>query len=160
MFFLSNLSEYGRGKDKRPRKKRNIIIGAIGGTAIGAGIGGYVGGNDSKVRALQNNTFKKTDRMWKIHGWKEADPEKYDELKKMFMGEEGLKKSKEHLVDIERFSDRFPKSNKARLNNKLNQIRNVAIKKGALIGSGIGLAAGLGGTYLYNKLRSNNENKR
>jgi len=76
------------------------------------------------------------------------------------MGEEGLKKSKERLVHIERFSDRFPKSGKARLNNKLNQIRNVAIKKGVLIGSGIGLATGLGGTYLYNKLRSNNENKR
>ena len=81
MFFLSDLSEYGRGKDKRPRKKRNIIIGAIGGTAIGSGIG-WSWGNDSKVRALQNNTFKKADRMWKITGWKAEHPEEYDELKK------------------------------------------------------------------------------
>jgi hypothetical protein len=136
-----------------------MVIGAIGGTAIGSGIG-WSWGNDSKVRALQNNTFKKADRMWKITGWKAEHPEEYDELKKILMGEEGLKKSKERLVHIERFSDRFPKSGKARLNNKLNQIRNVAIKKGVLIGSGIGLATGLGGTYLYNKLRSNNENKR
>jgi len=58
-----------------------LLLEQIGGTAIGSGIG-WSWGNDSKVRALQNNTFKKADRMWKITGWKAEHPEEYDELKK------------------------------------------------------------------------------
>jgi hypothetical protein len=149
MFFLSNLSEYGRGKDKRPRKKRNMVIGAIGGTALGAGIGGYVGGKDAKRNWVRKRWYDE-NKLKTPEDWKIANEGSTNNVKQWEYG------AKNQLPNSTSKIDRFHK----KIVPLLNKVEKTSIRRGALIGSGIGLAAGLGGAYLYNKLRSNNENKR
>ena len=126
-------------KDKVKRKSRGLLTNTVllGGTTA---LGGYVGGRNSKVNALQTNNIRRTDKKWKTQGWKDSYPEEYNNLMKELKGKKGRNYAKERLDNIEVFSKRFPKTNIGRLNNKLNKIRNVSIGKGALIGFGVGSA--------------------
>ena len=125
-------------KDKTKRKSRGLLVNSalLGGTTA---LGGYVGGRNSKVNALQTNNIRRTDKNWKTQGWKDSDPEEYNNLMKELKGKKGRNYAKERLDNIKAFNKRFPKTN-TRILNKLNKIRNVSIGKGALIGFGVGSA--------------------
>lgn len=53
-----------RSKDKVKRKSRGLLTNTalLGGATA---IGGYVGGRNSKVNALQTNNIRRTDKNWK-----------------------------------------------------------------------------------------------
>jgi hypothetical protein len=174
MFFLSNLSEYGRGKDKRPRKKRNMVIGAIGGTAIGAGIGYASKPSKYKLTGIKRyNDIEKEYKKSIIETTKDINNPDFDKS----YNQQRLANMQKELIEWQNNKNKIIKGyaqhtkgsetmkkfdfmhNQKQL-DKLGKLSNKIGSKRALIGSGIGLAAGLGGTYLYNKLRSNNENKR
>lgn len=158
MILINDIANFGRGRDKQPRKKRNVLIGAISGSAIGAGIG----------YATKPSKYKLTG----IKRYKDVEKEYKKDLSKSY-NEELLASNNKGLVDWKNNKNKIIKGyaqhtkasetlsdfdfmhNKKQL-NRFGKLSNKIGSKRALIGSGVGLAAGLGGAYLYNKLKNDN----
>jgi hypothetical protein len=168
MILINDIANFGRGRDKQPRKKRNVLIGAISGSAIGAGIGYTTKPSkydlDAKQRYKNYSKYKKkqisdlnTDKYDFTN-----NPENKEYLNKLYNDEysnvvkdkKKLTKQYKLISQLEEI-DNFPKVINKRL-DRFGKLSNKIGNKRALIGSGVGLAAGLGGAYLYNKLKNDN----
>jgi hypothetical protein len=169
MILINDIANFGRGRDKQPRKKRNALIGAIGGSAIGAGIGYAT--KPSKYKLAANKRYKDeliyaTNRLKdKIgdpyyenteHLQKHKDTIKYykDNKNNIINGYEYHAKGHDLVGEVG-----WNQNNKKQL-DRFGKLSNKIGSKRALIGSGVGLAAGLGGAYLYNRLKNDNSKRR
>jgi hypothetical protein len=163
--FISDVNiNFGRGKDKKKRKSRGTVLAGGIGIAAGSGIGYLSKPNKYKLSAINDyrnirkrglQEIKKLDS--NEYGFNDF-PEEKEKYKQRF---------KQDLNKLEEIKDNFIK--KATLNNrveeldgrrgtirrlnKFDKLSNKIGKKRALIGAGIGLTAGLGGSYLYNKFK-------
>jgi hypothetical protein len=173
IILINDIANFGRGRDKQPRKKRNALIGAIGGTAIGAGIGYATKPSKYQIHAEHQN--KRFDKYLK-NKISDLDTDKYDfngdidnynYLKKDYTDNyNNWKNNKKENIKIAKLRNQlddlsnsyFPRDK--RLAFKAAKLSNKIGNKRALIGSGVGLAAGLGGAFLYNKFKNDNSKRR
>ena len=170
---INDLANFGRGRDKQPRKKRNVLIGtigAIGGSAIGAGIGYATKPSKYKLTGIKRykdveksfnktikdqldnaNTYDNTKDYWQNNAdRKKKELEEFKANKnKVIKGYAQHTKASETLGDFDFMHNQKQLDRFGKLSNKIGSKR-------ALIGSGVGLAAGLGGAYLYNRLKNDN----
>lgn len=170
MILINDIANFGRGRDKQPRKKRNVLIGAISGSAIGAGIGYAT--KPSKYKLTGIKRYKDVEKEYKKSIKTNIENINNPDLSKSY-NEELLASNNKGLVDWKNNKNKIIKGyaqhtkasetlsdfdfmhNKKQL-NRFGKLSNKIGSKRALIGSGVGLAAGLGGAYLYNKLKNDN----
>jgi hypothetical protein len=162
---INDLANFGRGRDKQPRKKRNALIGAIGGSAIGAGIGYAT--KPSKYNFVASKRYKdEVKYITKNLKDKIGDPY-YENTEHLQKHKDAIKYYKDNKSKIIKGYEYHAKghdlvgeagwnSNNKKQLDRFGKLSNKIGSKRALIGSGVGLAAGLGSAYLYNRLKNDN----
>jgi hypothetical protein len=162
---IINFARKKGSKDKKKRKRSGILTGVTAGT-LGAGIGYST--KPSKYNLIANKLYRKNLKklekdLVQLTNKKQLSSTEKDGLDWTTQKINNFKTNKNQIIkdNITRtkyfeIEDMFkPYINK--ISPKYNALSNKIGKKRGLIGAGIGLTTGLGGSYLYNKFRNKND---